>query len=96
MFNAQDVRPIIQAYAGKDIPIEYAKKEAESKQKAIEEWERKNPSTSLGGSSGFLSGIFGGVAAVSTTGCTDSAGKIRLDTRNIGVEADFPARESST
>ena len=38
IYKPQDVRPIIQAYHGKDIPIEYAKKEAEAKQKHIEDW----------------------------------------------------------
>jgi import inner membrane translocase subunit TIM50 len=65
MFNAKDVRPIIQAYAGKDIPIEYAKKEAEAKQKATEEWERQHPNSSIGGGSSWLSGTFGSVASVS-------------------------------
>ena len=41
IYQAPDVRPIITAYAGKDIPLEYAKKEAEAKQKHLEEWEKK-------------------------------------------------------
>lgn len=64
IFNPADVRPILQAYAGKDIPIEYAKKEAEAKAKAIEEWERAHPTAITGAGSGFLSSIFGSVAAV--------------------------------
>jgi import inner membrane translocase subunit TIM50 len=64
MFNAKDVRPIIKAYAGKDIPIEYAKKEAEAKQKATEEWERQHPNSAAGGA-GWLSSTFGSVASVS-------------------------------
>lgn len=64
IFNPADVRPILQAYAGKDIPIEYAKKEAEAKAKAIEEWERTHPTAITGAGSGFLSSIFGSVAAV--------------------------------
>ncbi|OXB39670.1 mitochondrial import inner membrane translocase subunit TIM50 [Cryptococcus neoformans] len=63
IFNPADVRPILQAYAGKDIPIEYAKKEAEAKAKAIEEWERTHPTAITGAGSGFLSSIFGSVAA---------------------------------
>lgn len=63
IFNPTDVRPILQAYAGKDIPIEYAKKEAEAKAKAIEEWERSHPTAITGAGSGFLSSIFGSVAA---------------------------------
>lgn len=53
----------MKAYDGKDIPIEYAKKEEESKRAAIEEWERKNPNRSSGGG-GFLGGMFGSVSAV--------------------------------
>lgn len=66
IFNPPDVRPILKAYEGKDIPSEYAKKEAESKKAAIEEWERKNPaSRSGGGGGGFLGGMFGSVSPVS-------------------------------
>jgi hypothetical protein len=53
----------LKAYDGKDIPIEYAKKEEESKRAAIEEWERKNPNRSSGGG-GFLGGMFGSISAV--------------------------------
>jgi import inner membrane translocase subunit TIM50 len=53
----EDVRPILKAYAGKDISVEYAKKEAELKQKFIEEWERNGGSKSaVGGVT--LSGLF--------------------------------------
>lgn len=41
IYRPQDVRPIIEAYHGKNIPIEYAKKEAEAKAKHIEEWKNK-------------------------------------------------------
>ncbi|KAF8655081.1 hypothetical protein AX16_003246 [Volvariella volvacea WC 439] len=40
IYKPADVRPILQAYAGKNIPLEYAKKEAEAKAKHIEEWEK--------------------------------------------------------
>ena len=62
MFNVKDVRPILSAYQGKDIPVEYAKKEAEAKRVAIEEWERRNPNAGSGGAAGWLGGVFGGVA----------------------------------
>jgi len=53
----EDVRPILKAYAGKDIPIEYAKKEAENAQKHLEEWERSGGSKSkVGGVT--ISGLF--------------------------------------
>jgi len=38
IYKPQDVRPILNAYREKDIPLEYAKKEAEAKQRHIEEW----------------------------------------------------------
>ena len=41
IYKPDDVRPILQAYLGKDIPIEYAKKEAEAKARHVEEWKRK-------------------------------------------------------
>lgn len=62
IFSPPDVRPILKAYEGKDIPSEYAKKEAESKRAAIEEWERKNPASRGGGGGGFLGGMFGSVS----------------------------------
>lgn len=58
IYKSPDVRPILQAYAGKDIPIEYAEKEAEAKQKHIEEWKSKARGLSKGGFT--LSNMFGG------------------------------------
>ncbi|KAG2370260.1 HAD-like domain-containing protein [Suillus spraguei] len=58
IYKSPDVRPILQAYAGKDIPIEYAEKEAEAKRKHIEEWKSKARGLSKGGFT--LSGMFGG------------------------------------
>jgi import inner membrane translocase subunit TIM50 len=63
IYAPADVRPVLQNYAGKDIPREYAKVEAAAKEAAIREWEARNPTAAGGGS--FLSGIFGGSAAVS-------------------------------
>ncbi|CAE6485884.1 unnamed protein product [Rhizoctonia solani] len=53
-----DVRPILKAYQGKDIPKAYAAVEAEQKRKVIEEWEQKRKS---GGPSGNMAigGLFG-------------------------------------
>lgn len=65
MYNAQDVRPILKAYHGKDIPIEYAKKEEEAKQAALEEWQRKHPQSITGSGAGWLSNAFGSVASQS-------------------------------
>ncbi|KAJ3574214.1 hypothetical protein NP233_g1910 [Leucocoprinus birnbaumii] len=42
IYKPTDVRPILEAYHGKDIPIEYAKKEAEAKERHIEEWKKKS------------------------------------------------------
>ncbi|PCH35686.1 HAD-like protein [Wolfiporia cocos MD-104 SS10] len=58
IFNPPDVRPILQAYHGKDIPLEYAKKESEMKRKHIEEWEQ-NRKGALSSSFTFSS-LFGG------------------------------------
>lgn len=41
IYQPPDVRPILQAYQGKDIPLEYAKHEAEQKAKHIQEWKKK-------------------------------------------------------
>ncbi|OAX40299.1 HAD-like protein [Rhizopogon vinicolor AM-OR11-026] len=60
IYKPPDVRPILQAYAGKDIPIEYAEKEAEAKAKHIEEWKTKARGLSKGGFT--LSGMFGGTS----------------------------------
>lgn len=57
IYKPQDVRPILEVYHGKDIALEYAKKEAEAKQKHIEEWE-KNRKT-LSANSFTFSGLFG-------------------------------------
>lgn len=52
-----DVRPIIKAYHGKDIPRAYAAVEAEQKRKVIEEWEK---SRKTGGSGSMaIGGLFG-------------------------------------
>ncbi|KAH9851103.1 NIF-domain-containing protein [Lenzites betulinus] len=57
IFKTPDVRPVLQAYEGKDIPIEFAKKEAEMKKKHIEEWEHSRKGLSRGGLT--LSSLFG-------------------------------------
>ncbi|KAJ7180504.1 HAD-like domain-containing protein [Mycena filopes] len=43
IYKPQDVRPILAAYQGKDIPLEYAKKEAEAKALHIEKWTKDRP-----------------------------------------------------
>lgn len=63
IYKPADLRPIIQAYQGKDIPLEYARKEAEAKAKHVEEWKKKNP-MSISGSS--FASMFGISSAVRT------------------------------
>ncbi|KAG6829171.1 hypothetical protein H0H92_005426 [Tricholoma furcatifolium] len=41
IYKPEDVRPILKAYEGKNIALEYAKREAEAKAKHIEEWKSK-------------------------------------------------------
>ncbi|KAL9712160.1 mitochondrial inner membrane protein required for protein import [Leucoagaricus gongylophorus] len=55
IYKPPDVRPILEAYRGKDIPSEYAKKEAEAKAKHIEEWKKKSHHMTTGS----FSSIFG-------------------------------------
>ncbi|GHJ88706.1 hypothetical protein NliqN6_5108 [Naganishia liquefaciens] len=63
IFQPPDVRPIIKAYEGKNIPIEYAQREAERKQAAIEEWEREHGGALVGAGAGssWLSKAFSGL-----------------------------------
>ena len=63
IFKTPDVRPVLQAYEGKNIPIEYAKKEAEMKRKHIKEWEHSHKGLLRGGLT--LSGLFGSAEQVS-------------------------------
>ncbi|RXK42686.1 hypothetical protein M231_00242 [Tremella mesenterica] len=65
MYNTPDVRPVLKAYEGKDIPIEYAKKEAETKRLALEQWERTHPKSIAGAGSGWVTSLFGSVASQS-------------------------------
>ena len=60
IYKSNDVRPILKAYEGKNIPIEYAKKEAEAKQKFLEEWRQSGKSKTTAGPGFTLSGLFGG------------------------------------
>ncbi|KAG8925278.1 mitochondrial inner membrane protein required for protein import [Tulasnella sp. 418] len=62
-----DVRPILTAYAGKDIAAAYAAKEKEMKEKAIEEWrnsaEGKRAMSRAAAGSFTFSSLFGGQPA---------------------------------
>jgi len=55
IYKPTDVRPILEAYSDKDIPVEYAKKEAEAKANHIEEWKKKSRHVS----SSSFSSLFG-------------------------------------
>jgi len=55
IYKPTDVRPILEAYQDKNIPIEYAKKEAEAKAKHVEEWKKKSHLVS----SSSFSSLFG-------------------------------------
>jgi hypothetical protein len=57
IYKPPDVRPILQAYHGKDIAYEYAKKEAEAKQRHVEEWQNSRKGIASGGFT--LSRLFG-------------------------------------
>ncbi|KAL5504535.1 TIM50 [Sanghuangporus vaninii] len=59
IYKPPDVRPILKAYQGKNIPIEYAKKEAEAKRQFIEDWKKSGKATISTGSF-TLSNLFGG------------------------------------
>ena len=58
IYNPPDVRPILKAYEGKDVPLEYAKTEALAKAKHIAEWNAKHkPSVAAPPSFGNLFGL---------------------------------------
>ncbi len=64
------MRPILKAYEGKNIPVEYAKREAERKQAAIEEWEREHGTGAVSaGGAGWLSSVFGALGGVGRPVC---------------------------
>ena len=59
------MRPILENFQGKNIPVEYAKQEAEAKQKFLEEWRKSGKAKVAGGLT--LSGLFGGPGTVSVS-----------------------------
>lgn len=62
-----DVRPILKAYQGKDVALEYAKFEAEMKRKQIEQWEKSGGGKSVVSNAGgsWLFRLMGGVRSLS-------------------------------
>lgn len=67
IYKPHDVRPILQAYHGKDIPLEYAKKETEARNRHIAEWKSKK---GLSSSSITMSSLFGMSTDVSVSAAT--------------------------
>lgn len=62
IYKPPDVRPILEKYQGKDVAVEYAKKEAEAKAHHIEEWKTKHK----GVTTGSMSSLFGLSSAPAT------------------------------
>lgn len=70
IMQPQDIRPVLKAYEGKDIPEAYAKVEADHKRRFIEAWDKKHegkraPASASVGRVSFGS-LFGGPSASST------------------------------
>ena len=63
IYRPPDVRPILKAFHGKDIPVEYAKQEAEAKKRHVEAWQQGGAKR-LSESGFTLSSMFGGSAPV--------------------------------
>lgn len=55
--NVPDVRMLIKAYSGKDIPEAFAERQAEYRRKHVEEWEAKKQKNPLTGFN--VAGLFG-------------------------------------
>jgi mitochondrial import inner membrane translocase subunit TIM50 len=60
IYKPADVRPILKAYEGKDIPREYALKEAAEKRALIEEWKAHGGGKGLSSGGFTLSSLFSG------------------------------------
>ena len=63
IYRPPDVRPILNAFHGKDIPVEYAKQEAEAKKRHVEAWQQGG-ARRLSESGFTLSSMFGGSSSV--------------------------------
>ncbi|KAF9047783.1 HAD-like domain-containing protein [Panaeolus papilionaceus] len=57
IYKPADVRPILKAYEGKNIPLEYGKMEAEMKAKHVAEWKAKHKPSVVTPSFGSLFGL---------------------------------------
>jgi mitochondrial import inner membrane translocase subunit TIM50 len=72
IYKPSDVRPILEAYRGKDIPIEYARKEAEAKQRHLEEWQASGGGKGVGRIT--FSSLFGGASGPVCLSCSACSG----------------------
>jgi hypothetical protein len=77
IYSPPDVRPILKAYQGKDIPIEYAKREAEDKQAHIENWSKKGKRVDV-----TFSSLFGGSSVSPLPFQKASDSRLRLTTNS--------------
>ncbi|KAF9783789.1 HAD-like protein [Thelephora terrestris] len=64
IYRPPDVRPILKAFHGKDVPVEYAKQEAEAKKRHIEAWQQSGAKR-LSESGFTLSSMFGSTSTPS-------------------------------
>lgn len=60
IYRPNDIRPILKAYEGKDIPKEYAIKEAAEKKALIEDWKARGGGKGLSAGGFTFSSLFGG------------------------------------
>jgi import inner membrane translocase subunit TIM50 len=66
IYKPPDVRPVLSAYEGKDIPLEYGKIEAEMKAKHIDEWKSKHKRVASVPTFGSLFGMSSSVRLISS------------------------------
>lgn len=71
IYKPPDVRPILQAYQGKDIPLEYAKREAEDKLAHVESWKQKGKGVDVTFSRLFSASSVSRNASLYALGLTD-------------------------
>lgn len=72
IMHPPDVRPVLKAYEGKDIPKTFAALEAENKRRQLEAWEKKH-----GGHSAAAAGAVGRVSFGSLFGGSSNPAPVR-------------------
>ncbi len=65
IYKPPDVRPVLNAYEGKNVPLEYGKLEAEMKAKHIDEWKSKHKRVASIPTFGSLFGMSSSVRLIS-------------------------------